>query len=76
VKSVKGERRVQLAVFGPGETSRTGSVRLRDVAEEQLHGLPQRFGFSFAHERLELLIGFELRPVLTQRGEACFAGLP
>jgi hypothetical protein len=60
----------------------------RGVGQDDAHGLlPQRFGFRLVHERLELLIGFELRTVeaklfhafvpcgAEQPGALCFNGL-
>src|SRR5690606_32651710 len=52
-------RDLQRPKLGARRTKDIAYVSLRDVAEEQAHGLPQRFGFRLVHERLELLVGFE-----------------
>jgi hypothetical protein len=51
-------------------------VALCGVCEDQAHGLflPQRIGFGFGHERLEVLVGFELRTVKTEGLHTLFSG--
>ena len=58
---------LQRPELGARRAQNLGYVGLCDVAEEQAHGLPQRFGFGLVHERFEFLVGFELRPVLAKR---------